>query len=387
MFSQRLLYSTTVVLCAVFVSIVPPLTVPAGAVWYVHDTGDVGWWGQSSALPDPDYWEPMDEVAPTGTTSWAPFWPAGYDYSPFYAGFPLTGSYGGMYVKLVVPLSNPHPTEESHITIELWRYADESTPTELLGTTWWTVPPQQPRAGIGLRWRLDPGTPDFNGELMVLKFIYDGPQEDGARIHWDGSDCRTSVGIYPEVQGLNPHVRAYIDFSPPDYVHSVAPEPFTLVDAYLVLDCFSDLGPGSTGMRGICFTIDITPGTSLSTSYTSLLPSSIWIGEWDTGITIASGVCVAPDGSVPESNGVVVVGKISMFYSGVPGDIVIADHPNFPRFLGGCPEGDENSWRVLSNGGVGQPPSVPGDPGAEECFGSSSAVQHSSWGAIKAMFR
>jgi hypothetical protein len=356
-------------------------------VWYVHDTGEVGWWGQSSAFPEPDYWEPMDEVAPTGTPSMAPFWPEGYEYSPFYAGFPLTGSYGGMYVKLLLSLSNPHPTEEAHITAELWRYADETTPTELLGTTWWTEPPQGGPVSVGLRWRLDPDTPEFNGELMVIKFIYDGPQENGARIIWDGANRRTSISIGPEVQGLNPDVRTYIDFDPPNYVHSASPEPYTVVDAYLVLDCFSDLGPGNTGMRGMCFTIEITPGTSLSTSYTSLLPSSIWIGDWDTGITLASGECVPPDGSVPESNGIVIVGQISMFYSGVPGDIVIADHPWFPRFLGGCPEGDENSWRLLSNGGIGQAPSVPGDDGADECFGTSTAVEHTSWGAIKAMYR
>ena len=383
--SQRVLDSIVVAFCVVVV--VCALSSLASATWYVHDTGELGWWGQSSALPDPDYWEPMDEVVPTGTSSSVPLWPEGYDYSPFYAGVPLTGSYAGMYVRGGAVLSNPHPTDEAHVAMELWRYADEATPLELLGTSWWELHPGMTPTGLIFGWRLDHDTPDFNGELLVLKIIYDDPRTNGARIHWDGSDRSLRIWIYPEPQGLNPHVRAYIDFSPPDYVHSVTPEPYSVVDAYLVLDCFGRSERDDVGMTVICLTLDITPGTSLSTSFANLLPGGISIGEWETGISLAGGECASPDGSVPENNGVVLVGKISIVYSGIPGDIVVADHPIFPRWLVGCISGDENRFRVLSNGGIGQPPSVPGDPGAEDCFESSSTIENSSWGAIKAMFR
>ena len=381
---QRMLGSIALVFCVVVVGALSPLT---AAAWYVHDTGEAGWWGQSSALPDPDHWEPMDGVVPTGTPSVAPLWPEGYEYSPFYTGVSLTGSYGGMYVKAVLHLSNPHPTDEAHITVELWRYADQSTPTEFLGTTWWNLDPGTSPVGLIFGWRLDPDIADFNGELLVFKIIYDDPQTNGARIHWDGQGRWTSMSVYPEPQGLNPHVRAYIDFSPPDYVHSVTSEPYSVVDAYLVLDCFGHSEADDGGMTVICFAVDITPGTSLATSFTNLLPGGISIGEWETGISLAGADCAPPDGSVPENNGVVLVGKISMVYSGTPGDIVIADHPIFPRWLVGCVSGDENRFRVLSNGGIGQPPSVPGDAGAEDCFESSSTIENCSWGAIKAMYR
>ncbi len=387
MSSQRTLGSIVLASCAVLVVTLLLMAVPAHARYYVYDAGETGWWGQSSDPPSPDYWEPMDDVPTMGPWSDVPLWPDGYEYSPFYAWMPLTGSYGGMYVQGNINLSNPHPTEPAHITLELWRYADQSTPMDLLGTSWLAVDPGRSSRGLIFGWRLDQGIPEFNGELLVVKIIYDNPQTNGARVRWGGEASRMFIDIYDEPQGLNPHVRAYIDFSPPDYVHSVMPEPYDVVDAYLVLDCFGHSEDDDVGMRVICFTIDITPGMSFSTSFTNLLPGGVQIGEWETGITLAGGDCSPPDGSVPENNGVVLVGKISMLYSGIPGDVVIADHPIFPRWLVGCLQGDENRFRVLSHGGVGQPPSVPGDVGADECYASSSAVEQSSWGAIKAMFR
>lgn len=384
---QRTLGSMGPVFCAVLVAALFLLTAPAYGKFYVYDEGETGWWGSSSALPDPDYWEPMHEVRPVGPWSEVPLWSEGYEYSPLLAGIPLTGSYGGMFVDGLINLSNPHPTEPAHITLELWRYADESTPTDLLGTSWLTVEPSRSSRGLIFGWWLDHGIPDFNGELLVVKIIYDNPQTNGARIRWGGWDYAMAIDIYDAPQGLNPHVRAYIDFSPPDYVHSVMPEAYDVVDAYVVLDCFGHSEDDDVGMTVICLTIDITPGMSLATSFTNLLPGGIHIGEWETGISLAGVECASPDGSAPETNGVVLVGKISMLYSGVPGDVVVADHPLFPRWLVGCLQGDENRFRVFSHGGVGQPPSVPGDFGADECYASSSAVEHSSWGAIKAMFR
>ncbi len=41
--------------------------------------------------------------------------------------------------------------------------------------------------------------------------------------------------------GLNPDVRIYLDFDPPNGVTRIDPEPYSLFDVYVVLDC---LGAG-----------------------------------------------------------------------------------------------------------------------------------------------
>jgi hypothetical protein len=181
-------------------------------------------------------------------------------------------------------------------------------------------------------------------------------------------------------------LRAYIDFCPPDYVHHVMPEPLSIVDAYVVLDCFDFEGHDDAGIAVLSFAIEIDPGTSLSTSYESLLPGGLVLGDWETGVSLSATECVMPDGSVPGNNGIVPVAKVTMIYSGTPGDIIIGNHPHWPRSAVDCTLTEEGTYRLLSNGGIGQLPSMPGDPGADVC-GGSVAVEHHSWGAIKALFR
>jgi hypothetical protein len=70
--------------------------------------------------------------------------------------------------------------------------------------------------------------------------------------------------------GGNPGVRIYIDFDPPNYMHSISPEPYSEVEAYICLD---DLG---TGMTSVSFAMtDIQaeyPGLCDSLSFARLLP-------------------------------------------------------------------------------------------------------------------
>ena len=40
------------------------------------------------------------------------------------------------------------------------------------------------------------------------------------------------------IAGQNPDVRIYLDFDPPNGVTRIDPEPYSLFDVYVVLDCF-----------------------------------------------------------------------------------------------------------------------------------------------------
>jgi hypothetical protein len=70
--------------------------------------------------------------------------------------------------------------------------------------------------------------------------------------------------------GGNPGVRIYIDFDPPNYMHSIVPEPYSEVEAYICLDNLS------TGMTSVSFAMtDLQveyPGLCDSLLFTRLLP-------------------------------------------------------------------------------------------------------------------
>jgi hypothetical protein len=40
--------------------------------------------------------------------------------------------------------------------------------------------------------------------------------------------------------GGNPDVRIYFDFDPPNYLHEVEPQPYTMVNAYVCVDNLDD---------------------------------------------------------------------------------------------------------------------------------------------------
>ena len=70
--------------------------------------------------------------------------------------------------------------------------------------------------------------------------------------------------------GGNPGVRIYIDFDPPNYMHSISPEPYSTVEAYICLDNLS------TGMTSVSFAMtDLEveyPGLCAPPSFARLLP-------------------------------------------------------------------------------------------------------------------
>jgi len=73
--------------------------------------------------------------------------------------------------------------------------------------------------------------------------------------------------------GGNPGVRVYIDFDPPNYVHSVSPEPYSTVDAYICLD---NLGIGMTSVSlALTDLAGEYPGLCPEPSFTYLLPGDL----------------------------------------------------------------------------------------------------------------
>lgn len=73
--------------------------------------------------------------------------------------------------------------------------------------------------------------------------------------------------------GGNPDVRIYVDFDPPNYAHSISPEPYTTVEAYICLD---NLGIGFDSVSlGLTDLSAEYPGSCVSPSITYLLPGQL----------------------------------------------------------------------------------------------------------------
>ena len=171
----------------------------------------------------------------------------------------------------------------------------------------------------------------------------------------------------PAFAGDNPSVRLYVDFDPGMYIHRVDPAMYTAFDAYFMLDCF-------TGITGVSFMVSNTPGMSSPAAYEPLLPGGLAIGGFETGVTVVSSECVVVEP--------VAVAVGHYFYLNLPGDIMIVDHPDFPRWVVDCND-QVDPYCVFMHGGVAKD-AIVGDPG---CDGVINPVENSSWGGIKALYR
>ena len=160
----------------------------------------------------------------------------------------------------------------------------------------------------------------------------------------------------------------YIDFDPPHYDHRIYPEPYTLFDAYVMVETFFD-GPGFTA---ISFALAITPGLSSTTTFEVLLPGYTAVGDYETGITLTSTNCITYDMQP------MPIAVLHCVYEGIPGDIEVTYHPGFPGWIVLCDDSVQ-MFCVHSHGGVGKQPLF-GDCGG-------NPVEDVSWGAIKALYR
>jgi hypothetical protein len=164
----------------------------------------------------------------------------------------------------------------------------------------------------------------------------------------------------------------YIDFDPPNFAHRADPPIYTSVDAYLMLDLTHS---GEPGFASVSFRLDVTPGMSSPPAFTNLLPGDLAIGNWETGITLASTECIT---TFPAQ-----VAVLTLFYLGVPGDVSIHDDPQYPRWVVNCEDpGGVFYYCMYSSGGVGKDPAI-GPSG--DCGGNP--VEDVSWATIKSLYR
>jgi len=176
------------------------------------------------------------------------------------------------------------------------------------------------------------------------------------------------------VAGDNPDCQVCIDFSGTATSWSnvqsrIDPDVYELFDAYFCIY-------GINAFSGISFTGYVTPGMSSNTWFTNLLPGDISIGPWDVGISIASTEC--------HTERFLYVAKLGLIYTGTPGDVMILDHPDWPRWVVDChePYGEVDFYCVWMHGGVGKD-ALEGD---EECF-PVVPVEDATWGSVKALYR
>ena len=171
----------------------------------------------------------------------------------------------------------------------------------------------------------------------------------------------------PALAGGNPNVVGYIDFDPPNRVHSAMPAPYATVLAYI---CFGDL---DMGMAGVSFMINDVmvdcPGVFAPPSFTNILPGDLAIGNYLTGITLASTDCM--------TDADVCVAYVSLYYLGGACCIELLDHPDYPRWLLDCNDPAEvDFYQHLAHGSIG---------GA--ICPDASPVEDATWGSIKAMYK
>jgi hypothetical protein len=161
--------------------------------------------------------------------------------------------------------------------------------------------------------------------------------------------------------------QVYVDFDPPNEVHSIYPQPFDAVDAYVVVDLTFGV---IQDLSSIYFRLATTPGTADQPTFTNLVPGAIVEGDWFSGISITTD-CLS---AVPP----VAVGKLSFIYNAIPGDVTIEHHPELPALIIDC-AGTWFAFCVRMHGGVGK------EAREGDCFGSP--VEDVSWGAIKGLYK
>ena len=172
----------------------------------------------------------------------------------------------------------------------------------------------------------------------------------------------------------------YIDFDPPNRLHSITPAPYTTVDAYVVAEFLEQGWPD--GFSAVSFRLSNPliecPGVMATAVFTSILPYSITQGPWDEGITITTGECLT---DYP-----IVLARLSCFYLGRACDIKILNHPDYPHWVVDCGDpGEVFYYCIPSHGGIAK---LPDDWPDVYCpYEPTGAVNDISWSVIKSMYR
>ena len=136
--------------------------------------------------------------------------------------------------------------------------------------------------------------------------------------------------------------------------------PYTNLEAYVGM-------MGAYDFATVSFALEIIPPSAFAPpDFERLLPGSMQIGDWDTGITMASSECMS-------AGNIVYLAKLNLFYLGGEADIEIRDHPDWPREVVDCGFGTY-LYEVANHGSVGEDP-------------VGTPVEAQTWGVIKAMYR
>ena len=168
--------------------------------------------------------------------------------------------------------------------------------------------------------------------------------------------------------GGNPGVVGYIDFDPPNRVHSATPVPYTQFLAYV---CLGDLEMGMTGVNFMLTDVMVEyPGVSLFVNFVNLLPGNLAIGDYRTGISLASTECVAG----PE----VSVAYLDMMWTADGAACIeLLDHPVDARWVTDCNvPAQVDLYTLIAHGSVNGAICEPASP-----------VEDATWGSIKALYR
>lgn len=163
----------------------------------------------------------------------------------------------------------------------------------------------------------------------------------------------------------------YVDFDPPNYDHAITPAPYTTAEGYLVLN-LEYAWPQE--VSAVSFRVDIVPWPDTEPSFETLHQLSIAEGDWREGVTIGFGECIDVSQPVP-------IARFSFLYTGGAHDVLILDHPEYPRWLLDCSDPPQiSAYCVYTNGAVGKQNYVWGD-----C--AVNPVEERSWGSIKSIYR
>ena len=204
----------------------------------------------------------------------------------------------------------------------------------------------------------------------------------------------------PAFAGLNPGIRAFISFRPncptityptDPYVHQVAFTGEKTYNAYFMLDCFGNTfvppDPALLGARTVSFRWLTTP-TDINYPPDVMAPLYYPVGSQAIGGPDQDKWVIAwPDCYLATicSNGTKIMKVFRQgYYCYVPLYIDILPNAVDGKMVVDCLFGADQ-FCVLSNGGVGVTPHA-GDVPCE-CIPPQSAVENSSWGGIKALYR
>ncbi len=190
----------------------------------------------------------------------------------------------------------------------------------------------------------------------------------GSAIAGGNADC----GVFVDFNGA---VTDWYSLRPGSWDNAIYPQAGDTIDVYLGM--FQCRGGGEDPpelyLQNVSFSVDLDPASFTLLDWENLLPNPFTLGAPETGAIFVTWGCL--------TEAIVYFARLSLEYSGQPGDVIIADHPSWPRWVVDC-DTELDYYCIGTHGGVGKAP-VPGEWG---CF-SSTPVESTTWGSIKALYR